>query len=175
LSDKYPKNRVMQVSAWAAVAITLAITACYYMGLFIPAFAMTFLLALQSALYGPAKFGFIREMVGQDHLAEGNGWIQSVTMIAILSGIVVFSALFELRLDGAAQMAPEQALQMIAPLGWILVAGSLLELWLAYRLPQLRQTDADARFDWQGYRTGKTLRANLSLISSNRAMALSVA
>ncbi|MCV6587986.1 MAG: acyl-[ACP]--phospholipid O-acyltransferase [Marinobacterium sp.] len=175
LSDKYPKNRVMQLSAWAAVAITLAITACYYMGMFIPAFAMTFLLALQSALYGPAKFGFIREMVGPDHLAEGNGWIQSVTMIAILSGIVVFSALFELRLQGAEQMAPEQALQMIAPLGWILVAGSLLELWLAYRLPQMRETDHTARFDWQGYRTGKTLRANLSLLSANRAMALSVA
>lgn len=59
LSDKYPKPRVMRISAWAAVGLTLAITACYRLGWFWPAFAMTFLLAVQSALYSPAKYGFI--------------------------------------------------------------------------------------------------------------------
>ena len=95
-------------------------------------------------------------------------------MIAILSGIVVFSALFEIRLEGAKQMAPEDALRLIAPLGWLLVAGSLVELWMTYRLPQIKQTDKAARFDWQRYRTGQTLRSNLSLITGRRAMALSV-
>ena len=46
-SDKFPKHRVMQTSAWVAVGITLCITLFYYLGWFWPAFAMTFLLALQ--------------------------------------------------------------------------------------------------------------------------------
>jgi len=175
LSDKYPKNKVMRFAAWGAVAITLMITACYYLGWFLPAFGLTFLLALQSAVYSPAKYGFIKELVGQDQLTEGNGWVQSVTMVAILSGIVVFSALFELRLEGVSTLPPEQSLLAIAPLGWLLVAGALVELVLAYRLPQLRDTDTAARFDWQGYRKGQTLKANLSLLGQRRTVILAVA
>ena len=44
LADRWPKNRVMRISAWAAVGITLAITGCYYLGWFEAAFAMTFVL-----------------------------------------------------------------------------------------------------------------------------------
>ncbi|WP_432472721.1 acyl-[ACP]--phospholipid O-acyltransferase [Amphritea sp. HPY] len=174
LSDKYPKNRVMKYSAWAVVAATLLITACYYMGWFIAAFALTFVLALQSAFYSPAKYGFIKELVGEGNIAEGNGWIQAVTMIAILSGIAVFSLLFEMRLEGAHQMTPEQSLEMIAPLGWLLVAGAVVELVLAYRLPEMRQTDRESRFDWPAYRRGKTLQRNLQMIYRNRTIWLAI-
>ncbi|MBY4678448.1 acyl-[ACP]--phospholipid O-acyltransferase [Marinobacterium arenosum] len=174
ISDKYPKNRVMRYSAWAAVGITLAITACYYLGLFVPAFALTFVLALQSAIYGPAKYGFIKELVGTDNLTAGNSWVQAATMVAILSGIVVFSALFELRLEGAPAMNPQDSLLTVAPLGWLLVAGSVLELYLAYRLPQLRDTDRDSRFDWAGYRRGRMLRDNLGLLTDKKPIILSV-
>lgn len=175
LSDKYPKNQVMRYSAWGAVAITLLITLCYYQGWFIAAFVLTFWLALQSAFYGPSKYGFIKELVGKDKLTEGNGWIQSVTMVAILSGIVVFSALFELRVSGAAELTPARSFELIAPLGWVLVAGSVLELFLAYRLPQLRETDQSKRFDWQAYRRGKSLKTNLSLLTKRRSIILAVA
>lgn len=175
LSDKYPKNLVMRYSAWAAVAITLLITLSYYQGWFITAFALTFLLALQSALYSPAKYGFIKEIVGKERLSEGNGWVQSVTMVAILSGIIAFSALFEIRIQGATELQPEQSLQLAAPLGWLLVLGSLVELILCYRLPQLRETDTDSCFDWHGYKRGQTLKRNLDLLGQKRAVVWSVA
>lgn len=174
LADKYPKNRVMRLSAWGAVVITLLITACYYMGLFIPAFALTFILALQSAFYSPAKYGYIKEMVGANNLSEGNAWVQSVTMIAILSGIVVFSLLFELRLDGLESITPEQSLLKNAPLGWILVAGALVELYLAYCLPQLRETDTETKFDKQAYLKGQTLKNNIKLLRSKRPIWLAI-
>jgi len=55
ISDKYPKNRVMRVSAWAALVLTTMITLFYHLGLFWPAFAMTFLMAIQSAFFSPSK------------------------------------------------------------------------------------------------------------------------
>ncbi|GGK85904.1 acyl-[ACP]--phospholipid O-acyltransferase [Amphritea balenae] len=174
LADKYPKNRVMKFSAWAAVAATLLITLCYYLGWFVPAFALTFVLALQSAFYSPAKYGYIKELVGEKNITEGNGWIQAVTMVAILSGIVVFSLLFEIRIDGVHQLLPEQSLQLIAPLGWLLVAGALLELILAYRLPQTRTTDTALSYDWPAYLKGKTLSRNLGQIYRNRTIWLSI-
>lgn len=174
LADKYPKNQVMKFTAWGAVVITLLITLCYYLGLFIPAFALTFVLALQSAFYSPAKYGYIKELVGANNLSEGNAWIQSVTMVAILSGIVVFSLLFEIRIDGAIHMSPEESIQRNAPLGWLLVIGSLVELVLAYKLPQLHPVDQSARFDKSEYLSGRTLKSNLSLLKGKRAIWLSI-
>ncbi|WP_290703128.1 acyl-[ACP]--phospholipid O-acyltransferase [Amphritea sp.] len=174
LADKYPKNRVMKFSAWAAVAATGLITLSYFQGWFIVAFALTFVLALQSAFYSPAKYGYIRELVGEDNITEGNGWVQAVTMVAILSGIAVFSLLFEIRVEGAFQLTPEQSLQQIAPLGWLLIAGSLIELVLAYRLPKTRETNHEVIYDWKAYRTGKTLVQNLSSIYHTRTIWLSI-
>ena len=174
IADKYPKNEVMRKSAWAAVAITLLITLCYYQGLFIVAFGLTFILAVQSAFYSPAKYGYIKELLGADNLSEGNGWVQATTMIAILSGIVVFSLMFELRLEGAEQMSPEESLLRVAPLGWVLVAGALLELAMAYRLPRTQETNTESRFDWSAYSKGKTLKSNLGMILSHRPIFLAI-
>lgn len=174
ISDKYPKHRVMRISAWSAVAITLAITFCYYRGLFIPAFVLTFILALQSALYSPAKYGFIREMLGSERLSEGNGWIQATTMVAILSGIVAFSALFEWRVASLEQMTSENILLQVAPLGWLLVAGAVLEVILSYRLPALSETDRSQSFDMQDYLTGRSLKRNLRALGEPRVILLSI-
>ena len=95
LADRYPKNRVMRMAAWVAVAITLLITACYYYGYFWPAFALTFLLAVQSALYSPAKYGYIKVLAGNELLSQANALVQAVTIFAILAGTFAFSIIFE--------------------------------------------------------------------------------
>ncbi|NCC29288.1 MAG: acyl-[ACP]--phospholipid O-acyltransferase, partial [Gammaproteobacteria bacterium] len=134
LADRFPKHLVMRASAWVAVAVTLAITSFYYLGWFWAAFAMTFLLAVQSAFYSPAKYGYIKELVGKEALASANGWVQATTTTAILAGIFVFSILFEGRLAGMSYSTPDEVMGMMAPLGWVLVAGALIEVVLAYRL-----------------------------------------
>ncbi|MFT6389518.1 MAG: acyl-[acyl-carrier-protein]-phospholipid O-acyltransferase [Cellvibrionaceae bacterium] len=95
VGDKYPKNKIMQAAAWAAVGLTLAITFCYYMGWFWPAFAMTFLLAVQSAYCSPAKLGNIKGLFGKQRLAQANGLVQATAIIAILSSTLIFSIGFE--------------------------------------------------------------------------------
>ncbi|GAA0786245.1 acyl-[ACP]--phospholipid O-acyltransferase [Marinobacterium sediminicola] len=174
VSDKFPKHRVMRISAWAALAITLAITYCYYQGWFVAAFVFTFFLAVQSALYSPAKYGFIRELLGNERLSEGNGWIQACTMVAILSGIVAFSALFEWKVAVLQQMSPETIMLQIAPLGWLLVAGAGLEVFLSYRLPALSSTDETQRFDMQDYLTGRSLKRNLRALGEPKVILLSI-
>ncbi|MET3999541.1 acyl-[ACP]--phospholipid O-acyltransferase [Marinobacterium sp. MBR-109] len=174
VSDKYPKHRVMQLSAAAALLITLAITACYYAGLFLPAFALTFVLAVQSAIYSPAKYGFIRELLGVERLSEGNGWIQAATIVAILSGIVVFSALFEWMLAGQLLHSPNEILPNVASLGWILVGGAALQLLLTLRLPALSRTDPQQHFSVQDYLSGRSLWRNLAELASVRTILLSI-
>ncbi|EIC22691.1 acyl-[ACP]--phospholipid O-acyltransferase [Thiorhodovibrio frisius] len=173
IADRFAKQKVMRISAWVAVACTLAITLFYYMGWFVAAFAMTFLLAAQSAFYSPAKYGYIKELVGKEALGEANGWVQATTTTAILAGIFFFSILFEGRLAGQTHADPGAVMHLIAPLGWVLVACSLAELFMAYRLPQ-KATGNAIRFNWGTYLSARYLRDNLRAAWDNQVIWLSI-
>ncbi|MGD2120017.1 MAG: acyl-[ACP]--phospholipid O-acyltransferase [Chromatiales bacterium] len=174
ISDKYRKPLVMKISAAVAVGLTLLITWSYYMGWFVLAFAMTFLLAVQSTFYSPAKYGFIKELIGTKRLASANALVQAVTIVAILSGVFAFSLLFEHLLAGIEIDSPTQLLQSIAPIGWLLVICAMLEFFLALRLPVVAAPTRDLEFDWQQYRRGRYLVNNIKKITGQRSIWLSI-
>ncbi len=170
LADRYAKPRVMQASAALAVLLTLSITLCYYQGWFMAAFAMTLALAVQSAFYSPAKYGYIQQLSGKEKLAWANGVVQAITIVAILSGVFLFSWGFESLLVSSPSSNEAQVMQAIAPLGWGLVGLSLMELWLAFRLPLVKSQGASSGFDGQAYLRGHYLRENLQGIQQNRVI-----
>jgi acyl-[acyl-carrier-protein]-phospholipid O-acyltransferase/long-chain-fatty-acid--[acyl-carrier-protein] ligase len=175
LSDKYPKNKVMRIAAWTAVGITIAITYCYYNGYFWPAFGLTFLLAIQSALYSPSKYGFIKELVGKNNIAPANGATQAVTIISILSGIVLFSYAFEAMIAPMVEgLTPYTIMLAIAPLGWVLIAGAMFEVILSYRLPTLTQTNKELKLDRKKYFKGQLLKEQMSTITKSQIIWLSI-
>ena len=95
LADRFAKNVVIRYTAGFAIPLTVLIYASYLLGWFEAAFALTLILAAQSAFYSPAKYGYIKEMAGKDNLGMANGVVQAVTIIAILLGGVLFSVVFE--------------------------------------------------------------------------------
>nr|CAA6803559.1 MAG: Putative 2-acylglycerophosphoethanolamine acyltransferase / acyl-acyl carrier protein synthetase (EC [uncultured Thiotrichaceae bacterium] len=174
LADKYPKHQIMRFSAWGATILTLLITFSYYQGWFWFGFGMTFLLAMQSAFYGPAKLGYIRELVGDSQLPQGNAMAQSTAMIAILLSTFFFSILFEILLENFVITDEASVLQQIAPLGWLLVGFTLLELWVAYRIPKAGDTNPAMQFEWDNYLRGKTARKNLNRVWNNELIWLTI-
>ena len=173
ISDRYSKSLVMRISAGLAVLITLVITASYYLGMFELAFAMTFLLALQSAIYSPAKYGYIKELVGSDYITMGNGVVQAVTTVAILGGILAYSIFFEDFLEGVSYHDSSEILQHIAPIGWALVIGSIIEFMLAYRLPDTH-IECEKRFDFSRYIRMVYLKENLALLRKKEVIFVSI-
>ena len=168
LADKFHKNKIMLYSAFGAVIITIIITLSYYMGWFKLAFAFTFLLALQSAIYSPAKFGYIKELVGLKYISSANAAVQGVTTVAILLGIVFYSILFENSLTGVSYTTEAEILKAVAPIGWLLVLGSIIELYLSYRLPTIEHTTSPKRFDFKKYRSGYYLRKNFKTVTRKK-------
>jgi len=167
LADRFAKNKIMEYAAAFAVVITLGITYAYYHGYFVFAFVLTFLLAMQSAIYGPAKYGYIKELVGVKFLSAGNSAVQAVTTVAILGGIIFYTILFEGMYDERL-VNESQILQAIAPLGWLLVLGSLIEWFLASKLPN-RMIEASKRdFRLKKYMSGVYLFKNLKTVTRNR-------
>ena len=163
LADRFPKNIIMKHSAALAVFITLGITYSYYHGHFYTAFGMTFLLALQSAIYGPAKYGYIKELVGIKFITIGNGAVQAVTTVAILGGIIFYTVLFE-GMYSDNLTTQEDILKVIAPLGWLLVIGSIIEWFLASKLPNKMRRESKKDFKLKKYLNGTYLFRNLKII-----------
>ncbi len=136
LSDKYPKTTIIKVASFIAIIITSLITISYYFGWFWVAFFLTFLLAAQSAIYSPAKYGLIKEMVGSKNIALANGVVQSITIVSILLGAVVYSIFFEYILEDKS-INPNKILQIIYPLGFLLIFASVVEFILALKLEKI--------------------------------------
>lgn len=174
LSDRFSKPRVMQFAAWLAVVLCGGITAFYYLGWFELAFAMTFLLAAQSAIYSPAKFGFIKELFGKERLGQANGVVSALSIIAILAGIFAFSVLFEIWYPKGDNLTDSDILQSIAPIGWVLLACAIIELIMMYRLPQLPAQAEPVDFNWSRWLSGRLFADDLQPLSQSRVIRLSV-
>jgi acyl-[acyl-carrier-protein]-phospholipid O-acyltransferase/long-chain-fatty-acid--[acyl-carrier-protein] ligase len=180
ISNRFARPYVMRVAAWVAVLITVLITLCYAQGWFWAAFAMTLILASKSAIYSPAKYGYIREIAGTENLVAANGVVQAATTIAILSGMFVFSGLFEYRLASQASVDTVTGmLQLMTPLGVLLVLNSVVELVLAYRVPVLApaidvEKQAVPQFHVREYLGGAYLKQNVAALLANRTVWLSI-
>ncbi len=172
LADKYPKHLILRYGALFAVVITALITWCYYMGWFWAAFVLTFIMGAQSAIYSPAKYGYIKELVGDERISAGNAAVQSATTIAILAGIITYTVLFEGRLGSFENES--DILKQIAPLGWLLVMGSIIEFLLSLRLPNRQEGAVKKRFSLKRYSSGYYLRKNFKVMLRKRDIVMAI-
>ncbi len=173
LSDRFSKSTVLRHASKLALAIVLMIAGAYYLGMFKTALFLTFLLAAQSAIFSPAKYGLIKEMFGKEHLTEGNGLVQAVTIVAILLSSVVFSLLFESMITGDEQH-PGEILQHVWSIALILVTLALVQVWLTRKIPTFLEGDRSLRFDMQKYLKMGYLRENFAIVSQNRVIIESI-
>ncbi len=173
LSDKYPKVQIIRIASLIAVGITTLILFSYIMGWFWVAFGLTFLLAAQSAIYSPAKYGLIKEMVGNEKLTEANALIQSITIVAILAGAVIYSIFFE-SLLGDQSTNKGEILQYIYPVGFALIGASVLEFLLSLRLIRTVEIKKSMQFKPKKYANLTYLRGNMRLLKKSQTVWLSI-
>lgn len=98
LADRFSKRDVI---------VTTKILELVIMGLAVCAFAfqskwgsyaILFLLATQSALFGPSKYGIVPELVSSEKISKANGLMTSFTFLAIIIG--TFLASFFIQVTG---------------------------------------------------------------------------
>jgi LPLT family lysophospholipid transporter-like MFS transporter len=82
-----------------------------------------------AAVYGPAKYGILPELVGSERLVKANGWIEGSTILAIVLGTVVGSRI--------ADRSVPLALMVV-------IACYALSGAATFALPRLKAVQADA-------------------------------
>ncbi|GHV05325.1 hypothetical protein AGMMS50229_08230 [Campylobacterota bacterium] len=173
LNDKFPKTTVIGYSTIIAIGLSALVLISYMQGWFIFAFIMTFMLAVQSAFYSPAKYGLIKRLVGVESLSMANGAIQALTIVAILLSSLVFSFIFELfYIAGISD--PSLILTSMIPIGILLVLFSVLEAFFAFKIPFFAAEPTEEKFNISEYLQLKYLRQNLKIVRQNNDIWLSI-
>ncbi|MEZ6055307.1 MAG: MFS transporter [Planctomycetaceae bacterium] len=99
LSDRVSKRGVVVVAKLAEIVVMLAGMLVLFLcdlgskELFVGLLAVLTLMSLQSAFFGPAKYGILPEMLREEDLPPANGVIQLTTFVAIILGVAVCGAL----------------------------------------------------------------------------------
>ena len=166
LNDKFSRTRITRYAAASEILLTLFITVSYLCGWFYVAFGTTLLLAVQSAIYSPAKYGLIKKIVGAEKLGAANGIVQAFTIVAILLGSFVFSAIFESY--AATSTDAGEMIKSVWFIGAILFVCSVAETIFTFKIPFFEATDAGLKFDAKKYFKLGYLKENTRHIFNNK-------
>uniref|UniRef100_UPI002613CDDD MFS transporter n=1 Tax=uncultured Gimesia sp. TaxID=1678688 RepID=UPI002613CDDD len=86
-ADRNTKRTIVIACKFAEIVIALLAMAAFFTGSLIPLLVVLGLLSTQSAIFGPAKYGILPEMLRDDDLPQANGIIQMTTFVAIIFGM----------------------------------------------------------------------------------------
>ncbi len=94
LADVFNKRSVLIVTKSLEIAaMSLGLVATLFGGVNLM-LVVLFLMALQSALFGPAKYGIVPEMFPDKDISRVNGLLEMTTFLAIILGTSVGSVMF---------------------------------------------------------------------------------
>ena len=135
LADRFSKRRIIVWCTMAQVALLLCIAVAFFTQSFWIATVLFFGLAFQAAIFGPAKSGIVKELVGERHLTTASGWMQMTIIMAIAGGQLIGGKAFQYYYDSVFQ---DVWLAAAVPM-LILAAVSILPLVWAF---QVKKTPA---------------------------------
>ncbi len=139
LSDKYNKTRLMRFTKDLEIAIMLIAAWGFVMGQVAVLLGCIFLMGLQSTIFGPVKYAYLPEVLGERELTGGNGMIEMGTFVAILLGNVV---------GGLVVAMPEVGHQNVAI---ACVALAIVGRVTAARIPLVPPADPTLKINWNPF------------------------
>lgn len=137
LADQFSKRGVIIQTKLLEVILMGASAASLYLapGYIVLPFILLGLMGAQSALFGPAKYGIMPELLPEEKLSKGNGLLEMWSMLAIIAGTGLGPIL--LAADGGGQ---KPSLTWLGPL-WLTVLASvgLIGAFFIPKVPIARQ------------------------------------
>lgn len=134
LADKYDKVALMRWVKIAEFFIMLIAAAGFLMKSLPVLLTGLFLMGTHSAFFGPAKYGYLPNVLGERELTGGNALLEAGTFLAILLGTLLAGML-------AAQVAPDALITALLGLALLGIACSRF-------IPSLPPADPALRIDW---------------------------
>jgi 1-acyl-sn-glycerol-3-phosphate acyltransferase len=159
LTDKFDKTTMIRFVKNLEIAIMLIAAWGFYRDNVPVLLLCTFLMGLHSTLFGPVKYAYLPQVLGERELTGGNGMVEMGTFVAILLGNVV---------GGLIVAIPEAGRQNVA-ISCVLLA--LFGRAIAQFIPSAAATDPGLKINFNP--VSETVR-NLKLAHGNLVVFRSV-
>jgi acyl-[acyl-carrier-protein]-phospholipid O-acyltransferase/long-chain-fatty-acid--[acyl-carrier-protein] ligase len=144
IADRWPRKRVIVVSRVLEVLLSTVVIWAFSVGSLMVACLSLVLMASQSALFSPAKYGIVPDLVDGDSLSRANGMLSMLTNFMIIVGVAA-----------SAFLVNEGAL-----LGWVMLALACVGLGSSFFIPSGRAANPDLELTMRTFTTHiHTLRA----------------
>ncbi len=158
LTDKYDKTRVIRFVKSLEIAIMLLAACGFWVADAYVLLACVFLMGLHSTLFGPVKFAYLPQHLGERELTGGNGMVEMGTFVAILLGQVAGGLLVGIAGVGRHYVA------------FACVGVAVLGRLVAQAIPPSPSTDPGLRINWnpvsETWRNLKLAHTNLVVFRS---------
>ena len=138
LADRLSKSKIIRATKLAEVAIMILGAMAFATGSSTLLYVVLFFMALQSAFFGPSKYGIIPELAGRDRLSEANSILVLFSYLAIILGLAVAPALVD-------ALGGNYTLAAVGPVV-IALAGWWCSRNIEYTLPAGQDTRASLFF-----------------------------
>ncbi len=86
LADRFSKRNIIVIAKLMEVIVMLAGVLAFYLKADIAGYVVLFLMATQSAIFSPSKYGIVAELVEEHKITQANGLLTSFTYGAIILG-----------------------------------------------------------------------------------------
>ncbi|MEP7303350.1 MAG: MFS transporter, partial [Caldimonas sp.] len=158
LTDKYDKTRVIRFVKNFEILVMLIAAWGFWIASPYVLLACVFLMGLHSTLFGPVKFAYLPQHLGERELTGGNGMVEMGTFVAILLGQVAGGLLVGIAGVGRHYVA------------FACVGVALLGRLVAQYVPASPSTDPGLRINWnpvtETWRNLKLAHGNLVVFRS---------
>jgi 1-acyl-sn-glycerol-3-phosphate acyltransferase len=158
LTDKYDKTRMIRFVKNLEIGIMLLAAWGFWIASPYVLLACVFLMGLHSTLFGPVKFAYLPQHLGERELTGGNGMVEMGTFVAILLGQVAGGLLVGIAGVGRHYVA------------FACVGVALLGRIVAQYVPASPSTDPQLRINWnpvtETWRNLKLAHGNLVVFRS---------
>src|SRR5215471_1763140 len=139
LADVVSKRTVLMSVKFFEIAIMLFGLSCMYTGWVEGELGVVFLMGLHAAIFSPAKYGIVPEILGDRDLSRGNAVLEMSTFVSIVLGIAGGGALF--------------AVWSATPyrMGFVTLAVSVLGVMASFGITKVRPSGAKEAFQWNPF------------------------
>lgn len=149
IADRSSKARVTVIVKIAEIVLAAVAFFGFFTGNLTVTLVSLVLLAIQSTFFGPAKYGMIPELVGDDNLSQANGTINMFTNIAVISGTLLAGPLYDHYAPAPDPNNPPNALPWLP--GAVLLIIAATGLVTALSLPKLKPMDPSLKIRWNPF------------------------
>lgn len=136
LADVYDKGSIMRYVKLAEIVIMSAAAVAFYYQNYLVLMVLLFLMGIQSAFFGPAKYALLPQHLKPEELVSGNALVETGTFLAILIGTLV-----------AGIIANETDAHLVA--GFFVVVFGLIGFACSWFIPSAPPAKNHGQFKWK--------------------------